>query len=178
MFLWPTHTRLVERKPKAKNQRPKTLFPAETDAPEATRALGRRLASHLVPGAVVALYGDLGAGKTQFVKGAAAALGIDERDVRSPTFVIAREYDGHWPEGHTRAGATARLYHLDAYRLGGPSDLRAVDYETYFFGDGLCFIEWPERVEALLPEGALRLRLEHLDSERRRVFECGREETK
>ena len=160
-------------KPETRNPKPLAFLPATTASAEATRTLGRQLAGRLGPGSVVALYGALGAGKTQFVKGAAAALGIDERDVRSPTFVIAREYDGRWPEGHTRAGATARLYHLDAYRLGGPSDLRAVDYETYFFGDGLCFIEWPERVEALLPEGALRLRLEHLDSERRRVFECG-----
>jgi tRNA threonylcarbamoyladenosine biosynthesis protein TsaE len=169
MFLWPTHTRLVERKPKAKNQRPKTLFPAETDAPEATRALGRRLASHLVPGAVVALGGDLGTGKTQLAKGVAGGLGVAERSVRSPTFVLAREYDGRWPRGHARAGAAVRFFHLDAYRLGGPEGLASVDYETYFFGEGVCLVEWPGRVASLLPAGALWLRLEHLSERRRRV---------
>ena len=151
---------------------PSDLFPAETDSPAATRALGARLTQHLGPGAVVALHGDLGAGKTQFAKGVAGALGIDERGVRSPTFVIAREYDGRWPEGHPQAGAAVPFYHLDAYRLGGPGDLEAVDYETYFFGEGVCLIEWPERVESLLPDDTLRLRLAHLDADRRRVS-CG-----
>ena len=165
---------------------PFDVLPSTTASAEATRALGRQLVGRLAPGGVVALYGELGAGKTQLVKGAAAALGVDERDVRSPTFVIAREYTGRRPTDHAQAGEATRLYHLDAYRLGGPSDLRAVDYETYFFGDGLCFIEWPERVETLLPDDALRLRLEHIGPQRRRVSvrgsagerECGGEETK
>ena len=157
---------------RSKTQNPESLLPAETASAKATRALGRKLVRHLRPGQVVALYGDLGTGKTQLAKGVAGALGLDERSVRSPTFVIAREYDGHWPEEHPSAGQAVPLYHLDAYRLGGPGDLEAVDYETYFFGDGLCLIEWPERVETLLPDDTLRLRLEHLGTERRRIS-CG-----
>jgi tRNA threonylcarbamoyladenosine biosynthesis protein TsaE len=160
-------------KPETRNPKPLALLPATTASAEETRALGQKFVERLSPGRVVALSGELGAGKTQLVKGAAAALRIDERDVRSPTFVIACEYDGRWPADHAQAGGATRLYHLDAYRLGGPSGLRAVDYETYFFGDGLCFIEWPERVEALLPDSALRLRLEHRGPERRRVSACG-----
>ena len=146
-----------------------SLFPAKTTSAEETRALGRQVARHLRPGSVVALYGDLGAGKTQLAKGVAGGLGIEETDVRSPTFVIAREYDGRWPEGHPAAGQTVPLYHLDAYRLAGPDDLEAVDYETYFFGAGLCIVEWPERVETLLPEDTLRLRLAHRGADRRGI---------
>lgn len=155
--------------PKTENRKPTSLFPAETDSPAATRALGRRLAGRFAPGAVVALYGELGAGKTQFVKGVAGALGLSEREVRSPTFVIAREYDGRWPDGHAQAGEAVPLYHLDAYRLDGPEGLAAVDYETYFFSAGVCLIEWPGRIEAVLPEDTLRLQLEHRGAERRRV---------
>ncbi|PSQ68105.1 MAG: tRNA (adenosine(37)-N6)-threonylcarbamoyltransferase complex ATPase subunit type 1 TsaE [Bacteroidetes bacterium QH_2_67_10] len=148
------------------NRKLEALVPAETSSAEATRTLGRQVAGRLGPGSVVALYGDLGAGKTQFVKGAAAALGIDERDVRSPTFVIAREYDGRWPEGHTQAGATARLYHLDAYRLGGPSDLRAVDYDDWVTptekGPGLNgdIIVWDDVRETALELSSMGIRVD------------------
>ena len=145
------------------------LFPAETASPAETRALGHRLASRLGPGDVVALYGDLGAGKTQLAKGVASALGIDEASVRSPTFVIAREYAGRWPAEHPASSDAVQFYHLDAYRLGGPGALEEIGGEDYLFGTGLCLVEWPERVEALLPAGTLRLRLEHLGADQRRV---------
>ena len=170
--------------PKPENQRPTALFPAETDSPEATRALGRRFARQLAPGAVVALSGDLGTGKTQLAKGVAGELGVAERSVRSPTFVIAREYDGRWPAGHPAAGDAVPFVHLDAYRLsGGPEGLASVDYETYFFGEGVCLVEWPEHVEPVLPTDTLWLHLAHLSEKRRRVSvrvgtgERGREET-
>ncbi|PSQ98961.1 MAG: tRNA (adenosine(37)-N6)-threonylcarbamoyltransferase complex ATPase subunit type 1 TsaE [Bacteroidetes bacterium QS_9_68_14] len=159
----------MENSPESAIQDPKSLFPVETNSPAATRALGRRLAAWLEPGAVVTLSGDLGTGKTQLAKGVAGGLGVAERSVRSPTFVLAREYDGRWPQGHARAGAAARFFHLDAYRLGGPEGLASVDYETYFFGEGVCLVEWPGRIASLLPAGALRLRLEHLSERRRRV---------
>lgn len=148
------------------------LFPVETASPEETRALGQRLVQQLGPGRVVALYGELGTGKTQFAKGVARALGLDEAEVRSPTFVIAREYEGH----HPTSGKRWPFYHLDAYRLSGPEELEGIDYEKYFFSGGLCLIEWPERVEALLPAGTLRLRLEHLAPDRRRISRMVREE--
>jgi tRNA threonylcarbamoyladenosine biosynthesis protein TsaE len=140
-----------------------------TNSPAETRALGARLVQQLAPGSVVALHGDLGAGKTQFAKGVAGALGLDERDVRSPTFVIAREYASRWPEEHPHAGAAVPFYHLDAYRLGGPGELEGIGYDEYFFGDGICLVEWPERVEPLLPDDTIHLHLQHLGSDRRRV---------
>ncbi len=134
------------------------LLPAETASPEETVALGRRLAAHLEPGDVLALYGDLGAGKTHLVKGICAGLGVPPAAVTSPTFTIANEYDGDLP-----------VYHLDAYRVERPEEFFELGYETYFFGDGVCLVEWPERVEALIPDDAIRLRLTHGGGDRRTI---------
>ncbi len=134
------------------------LLPAETASPEATIALGRRLAAHLEPGDVLALSGDLGAGKTHLVKGLCAGLGVPLETVTSPTFTIVNEYGGRLP-----------VYHLDAYRIERPEEFFELGYETYFFGDGVCLVEWPERVADLIPGDALCLRLTHLGEERRRV---------
>ena len=78
--------------------------------------------------------------------------------VSSPTFTIVNEYDGALP-----------VYHIDAYRIERPDEFFELGYETYVFGDGLCVIEWPERVEALIPDHALRLRLEHGGGDTRRI---------
>ena len=139
------------------------LLPAETSAPEETEALGAALAEALAPGDVVALYGDLGSGKTHLVKGACAALGVPPEHVSSPTFAIVHEY----------AGGRVPLYHIDAYRIERLDAFYELGYEDYFYGGGLCFVEWPERVEALLPEHALRLRLTHLGGDRRRIAWLG-----
>lgn len=122
-------------------------------------ALGQRLAAHLEPGDVVALHGDLGAGKTHLVKGMCAGLGVPTSAVTSPTFTIANEYDG----------AGGPVYHLDAYRIEHPDEFFELGYETYFFGDGICLLEWPEQVAALIPDGAIRLRLTHHGGDQRRV---------
>lgn len=121
-------------------------------------ALGERLAAHLNPGDVVALYGDFGAGKTHLVKGIARALDVPPDAVHSPTFTIVHEYDGAVP-----------IYHMDAYRIEHPDELYELGYEEYFYGEGLCLIEWPARVEALLPDDALRLRLTHRGADRRLI---------
>jgi tRNA threonylcarbamoyladenosine biosynthesis protein TsaE len=134
------------------------LLPAETASVAETMALGERLAEHLRPGDIVALYGDLGAGKTHFVKGIARALGVDEATVSSPTFTIVQEYAGSCP-----------IYHIDAYRVKTPGEFYELGYEDYFYGDGLCLIEWPSRIEALLPDDAIRLRLTHQGGDRRRI---------
>lgn len=134
------------------------LLPAETASPAETVALGRRLAERLGPGDVLALYGDLGAGKTHLVKGLCAGLGIAPETVSSPTFTIVNEYDGTLP-----------VYHIDAYRIERTEEFFELGYETYVFGDGVCLIEWPERVEALVPEHALRLRLAHGGGDARRI---------
>lgn len=135
------------------------LLPVETAAPAETEALGGRLAGLLQPGDIVALYGDLGAGKTHLVRGICAALGISPEAVSSPTFTLVNAYEG----------GSCPVYHLDAYRIRHVDEFYEMGYEEYFFGDGLCLIEWPERVEALLPPDALRLRLRHLGADRREI---------
>ena len=101
----------------------------------ATEAFGRRLGSLLFPGAVVALIGPLGAGKTHLARAVAAGLGVpDPRVVTSPTFVLIQEYAGRLP-----------VYHFDAYRLRGESDLSELGVHEYFEGDGVCLVEWADR---------------------------------
>ena len=139
-----------------------SLFPAETDSAAATTALGQAFGATLRPGDVVALYGDLGAGKTHFVKGVAAARGVAESDVSSPTFSLVQLYD-------EAVGADLPLAHVDAYRLDRPDQFVDIGGVELMDGDGVVLIEWPERVEALLPPGTIRLRLSHAGSDRRRI---------
>lgn len=134
------------------------ILPADTASVDETMALGERLAARLGAGDVVALYGDLGAGKTHLVKGIARALDVPPETVSSPTFTIVHEYDGVVP-----------IYHMDAYRIEHPDELYELGYEEYFYGEGLCLVEWPARVEALLPDGAIRLRLTHQGGDRRLI---------
>lgn len=119
----------------------------KSDSPEATRAIGEKLGRLLEAGDAVALYGDLGAGKTCFAQGVARGLGVVS-NVTSPTFVLVREYAGRLP-----------LYHFDAYRLNVPGDLAELGSEEYFSGLGVSIIEWAERVAAALPEDRLEVEL-------------------
>lgn len=135
-----------------------SLLPAETASPEETLALGEQLAAFVQPGDVFALYGDLGAGKTHLVKGLARGLGIPADDVSSPTFTLVNEYDGALP-----------LYHLDVYRIERLRELEEIGVEEYLNGEGLCVIEWPERMEAMLPAHTVRFRLTHGTNGRRHI---------
>lgn len=109
---------------------------------------GRKLALSAKPGDIYCLDGELGAGKTVFAKGFAAGLGISE-PVTSPTFTIVREYgSGRLP-----------FYHFDVYRISDPDEMFAVGYEDYFFGDGVCLVEWSELIEELIPESAVRINI-------------------
>jgi tRNA threonylcarbamoyladenosine biosynthesis protein TsaE len=125
--------------------------PLTFDLPDlaATRAWGHRLAGLLFPGAVLALVGPLGAGKTHLVRFLAEGLGLaDPRVVNSPTFVLIQEYDARLP-----------VYHFDAYRLAGPADFLELGVEEYFGGSGVCLVEWADRVAEALPAEHLRLTL-------------------
>jgi tRNA threonylcarbamoyladenosine biosynthesis protein TsaE len=113
-----------------------------------TARLGRRLAELLFPGAVVALVGPLGAGKTTLVRSVAVGLGADERVVSSPTFALIHEYPARIP-----------VYHFDTYRLADAESLLALGAEEYFSGDGVCFVEWADRFESVLPAEYLRIEL-------------------
>jgi len=121
-----------------------------THSRDETIALGRRLGELLAAGHVVALVGPLGAGKTTLTKGLAEGLGVEDgRWVTSPTFVLIHEYPGR-----------VDVYHLDAYRLGGPDDAEALGTDELFFGEGVTVIEWADRIAAALPPERLDVRLE------------------
>jgi tRNA threonylcarbamoyladenosine biosynthesis protein TsaE len=121
------------------------------DAPDlaATTALGRRLAGMLFPGAVVALIGPLGAGKTHFVRAVVEGLGGDGRRVSSPTFALIHEYEARLP-----------VYHFDTYRLPDETAFADLGVGEYFDGDGVCLVEWADRVERVLPSEHLRVTID------------------
>ena len=114
-------------------------------SPEQTMALGRKLGELMSPGNVICVYGNLGAGKTYFAKGLALGLGVSEH-VTSPTFTIINEYEGRIP-----------FYHVDAYRLTEEEEAFELGLEEYLYGRGVTLIEWPERVNSLLPNEYLQL---------------------
>lgn len=105
-----------------------------TNTEAETESVGAAFAARLQPGAVVAMYGDLGAGKTAFVRGMARGLGITAR-VQSPTFTIVNEYEGERP-----------LFHFDMYRLGSADELFDIGWEDYLARGGICAVEWSENV--------------------------------
>ena len=113
----------------------------ETMSPKETFELGRKIGLEAKAGEIICLDGDLGVGKTVFTQGFAKGLGIDEA-VNSPTFTIIQEYDeGRLP-----------LYHFDVYRIGNPEEMYEIGYEDYFYGQGVCLIEWAKLIEELIPD--------------------------
>ena len=122
-----------------------------------TLAIAAEFAATLRPGDVVALTGELGAGKTVFTRGVAAALGISG-EVTSPTFVLIHEYRGVIP-----------LYHMDLYRLNNEREILDIGVEDYFYGDGVCLVEWAEKLGGLLPADAIRVTILHVDSRSRQI---------
>lgn len=114
---------------------------------EDTIKLGEALGRLLKPGDIVALKGELGAGKTVLVKGIAKGLDIKE-EPNSPTFVIMNIYRGRVP-----------LYHFDLYRVSGREELEGIGYEDYFFGDGVAVVEWADRAEEIFPESVIEIEI-------------------
>jgi tRNA threonylcarbamoyladenosine biosynthesis protein TsaE len=133
-----------------------------TSSPEQTEALAAGLAARLARGDVVTVAGDLGSGKTTFVRGACSALGVRER-VTSPTYTI----------GHRYHGAAGEVSHLDLYRFSGVSAAEWGDLEPYF-DDAIAFVEWPEAGEGVLPSPRYRVELRHAGDARRvvSIHEC------
>ena len=124
-----------------------------------TIEIGEKFAKGLKKGDCVALIGDLGAGKTVFTKGIAKGLGVkDARYVNSPTFVIIKEYEGRLP-----------LYHFDLYRLNSHSCLDDMNYEEYFYGDGVTVIEWADKIKKLLPERYWEVKLKVVNEKKRTI---------
>ena len=121
----------------------------ESYSEKETFELGFKLGKEAAAGAVFTLVGDLGVGKTVFTKGFAKGLGIEEH-VSSPTFTILQVYDeGRLP-----------LYHFDVYRIGDPEEMDEIGYEDYFFGNGVCLVEWANLIEELMPPQTKWIRIE------------------
>ena len=138
----------------------------EVGSVEETWELSRQFATELTPGAVVCLEGDLGAGKTTFTQGLAAALGVKGR-VTSPTFCLVQEH--RLSAGESGAdGRVDFLVHMDLYRLGGEEDVLAIGWEDYLAQGAVMVVEWPERAGALIPAEARHIVFTHLEGEENR----------
>ena len=121
----------------------------ETNQEKETYALGVQMGQSAKPGAVYTLVGDLGVGKTVFTQGVAEGLGITE-PVNSPTFTIIQEYEsGRMP-----------FYHFDVYRIGDIEEMEEIGYDDYFYGNGICLIEWANLIEEILPEQIIEITIE------------------
>ncbi|MSR60175.1 MAG: tRNA (adenosine(37)-N6)-threonylcarbamoyltransferase complex ATPase subunit type 1 TsaE [Planctomycetaceae bacterium] len=115
---------------------------------DATSRLGAALAGVLESGTVIALVGNLGAGKTRLVRAVAEAAGVDRREIRSPTFVLVHEYEGRWP-----------IYHFDTYRLHDVNEFEQLGAAEYFASAAVCIVEWADRVTQLLPTDHFRIEI-------------------
>ena len=121
----------------------------ETFSYEDTYRLGQQMAQEAVPGQVICLTGDLGTGKTVFTQGVAAGLGITE-PVNSPTFTIVQVYtQGRLP-----------FYHFDVYRISDIDEMYEIGCEEYFYGEGVCFVEWAQLIREMIPENAVTITIE------------------
>ena len=121
----------------------------ETKTPQETFEVGKKIGENAKPGQIYTLTGDLGVGKTVFTQGFASGLGITE-PVNSPTFTIVQQYEeGRLP-----------LYHFDVYRIGDVEEMEEIGYDDYFFGQGICLIEWADLIEEILPEKLIKVTIE------------------
>lgn len=120
-----------------------------------TEAIGVNLGKNAKPGAVFALDGDLGAGKTVMTRGIARGMGLNADDVCSPTFTIVNEYD----ENEDGSRAQVPLFHFDTYRLGGSNDFIDAGLDEYFVRGGVCVIEWSSVIDDLLPADTVRIKI-------------------
>ncbi|NGX39693.1 MAG: tRNA threonylcarbamoyladenosine biosynthesis protein TsaE [Chlamydiae bacterium] len=133
-----------------------------TSSPSETQREGMRLARTLLPGSLVALFGDLGAGKTTLVKGIITELtSLSMDEIPSPTFTYLHTYE-----------ATPPIFHFDLYRLQNASDFTQMGFLDYFSEGGICLIEWPERIASILPKNTLTVTLSHLENGRRKIDVC------
>jgi len=123
-----------------------------------TKRIAARLAKYLKAQDFLALCGDLGTGKTTFVKGLARGLGIKEEQVISPSFMLIRQYKGKLP-----------LYHFDLYRLDYLEQVEFLGYEEYFYGEGVCCMEWANKIEELLPAEYLQINIKFLSEHKRKI---------
>lgn len=124
-----------------------------------TIEIGKKFAEKLKSGDVVCLEGDLGAGKTHFVKGIASRFGIDQGKVNSPTFTLINEYYGEIP-----------IFHFDCYRLKTIQEALEIGIEEYIYGEGVSIIEWPSKIKEIVPENAIRIEIKHEGTSERSIL--------
>jgi len=130
-----------------------------SDSPAATESLAGKVGQLLLPGDFISLCGELGAGKTRFASGIARGLGVDPAiHVTSPTYTLLNIYQGRLP-----------LYHFDLYRLSGDDEVADLGFAEYFSGDGVCLVEWSERLKDELPPGRLEIYLSYVDENSRKI---------
>ena len=125
---------------------------------EETILFGKQFAERLQPSSVVCLQGDLGAGKTHFVKGIASFFGIDPVEVSSPTFTLINEYRGSIP-----------IYHFDCYRINNEQEAQEIGTEDYLYGDGISVVEWPQKIGNLLPTDSVWVTITHKSEYQREI---------
>ena len=121
----------------------------ETKNAKETFQLGEKIGEKALPGQIYTLNGDLGVGKTVFTQGVASGLGIRE-PVNSPTFTILQEYEG----------GRLPFYHFAVYRIGDIEEMEEIGYDDYFFGEGICLVEWAQLIEEILPENVISVTIE------------------
>lgn len=129
----------------------------ETNNSEDTIELGQKFGALLTKGSIVGFFGDLGSGKTTMIKGVTQGLGVKGL-VKSPSFVVVTEYQGKLP-----------VYHIDLYRINKLNELFEIGFEQYLYGDGVSLIEWAEKVEKFLPMSAIKVKIEIINQNQRRI---------
>lgn len=130
-----------------------------SDSVQRTESIAAELARTLTPGQCIALHGELGAGKTQFVRGLVRGLGGPDRAVSSPTFVLLNVYPG----------GSLTVYHLDAYRVSGPGDFEAIGFSELLEQGGVVVVEWAERVAGLIPTEHISISIQAVDQTGREI---------
>lgn len=136
----------------------------ELDSEADTNLIGQTLAGSLAANTVIGLIGPLGAGKTHLIRAVAIALGVDPREICSPTFVLIHEYEGRLP-----------VFHFDAFRLGGPEPFEALGVSDYWEAGGVCLVEWANLVKEILPETTWYVTIEPTSETSRRLTISGPE---
>lgn len=132
----------------------------QSSSPAQTLAIAKALGKQLAPGAILCLFGDLGAGKTTFVKGILEGLrGEAKEEVTSPTFTYLNIYAGSIP-----------LYHFDLYRLRDADEFLSMGFEEFLHADGVCCLEWSEKITPLIPPEALQITLAHKGDDQRMIY--------
>ncbi len=142
-----------------------------TESETGTLAVAAAFAATLNPGSVVALIGELGTGKTVFVRGVAHAFGVKEK-ITSPTFTLIHEYHSKVTESKVKKsefGKNIHLYHMDLFRMNNVKEIADIGAEDYFYGDGICLVEWAEKLEKLLPKDSILVTIEHLGGNQRKI---------